>query len=63
MNVTIQINESKCPGRGESVGVRDNPGPPLDDTVCVPLPPPAGNYHISAVNGQITTNPPAWVLD
>jgi hypothetical protein len=62
MNVTVNITEGKCPSVTKPVTVSDA-GPPLDDTVCVPLPPPTGNWHLSAVNGQITTNPPAWVQD
>lgn len=61
MNVTVNITEGKCPSVAKTVA--DAAGPPIDDTVCVPLPPPAGNWHLSSVNGVITTNPPAWVQD
>lgn len=61
MNVTVNITEGKCPSVAKSFA--DTSGPPLDDTVCVPLPPPTGNWHLSAANGTITTNPPAWVQD
>lgn len=62
MNINIVSFEGKdCPKKIADVIQRmGDPGPPIDDTVCVPKPPTTGNWQLNSVDGVIAT-PYTWV--
>jgi hypothetical protein len=37
------------------------PGPPIDDSVCIPKPPATGSWRVDAVDGVIQGLPTPWV--
>lgn len=61
--VTINIHEapaSTCAGCKGKITTKDNPAPPLEDTIAVPRPPATGDYCLPTTNGQLA-DPPVWV--